>query len=1050
MEVAIIVISSLIVLFELVMFVFLLTKIFKFHTLTLKDTFIFPVIVLFFTVLVFIININYNDIFKWENCPEDFVSRLKIIFGNVFTSFMSSADVIKVSFKSDYIELLKQAISETNEPLSVLFGRINIYKEHFLIGAYYSSYTLSATALVSFSISIIKATVGSWVKNWIKFLFRWEQCFVFGFNKDGQNFIKNLSREEKRKTTVILNSSILNKYTDEKFFIEQNKVSYKLRKYSLEKEIIRTLKQLTWLSFLGKKFKIVTFFDDEGSNIMFVSAAKKFIKECKLQSGFYKEDVNDEKVPLNSIVEVAFKNDIKPDEEYKYISDISYGAGKPICVYEKQDKKEITQRFIFRINRCAKIKYKYEIVKQDRNNEFHKTLRKDSIYQIDHKLFHKVDSIFKTKIKFENDICKPDNCTISLIKLDKPKDITFTISCNESQQAIIDELIVNKIENIEPENTRKYINSKWSETNIVDQCYGLIRTFNKYDVISFDFMCKHSFAAHIQDYLYESKIKTIYDYLSKNGKNQDKNRLLDEAKNIVDSFAEGKESVHLEIELKDKQDEFTKQEYNKMVYEFLDFDEDDLSIRDNCDINLFVLGFGPVNQSVARDILINNQFFTKEKTTIDGKVKYYLKPKRINTWIYDNKPKLVSSSFSNGFLKYSRFKNEANPCHYHELPESFIDDSRLKPSTDINEKYFINKIYDEINDKVKENRHQYNFFLVSFDIDSTNWYHANVLRESLLDLEKRQKNGCKNFFFVRTQEYQRAYYDDDFFEKKNIYPFAIEYTNLKRTDLSDNAALSYKNVVKDNAYKIAKKIHFLYELMGDFTLKISDKKLNEMINDDFYTSDNWKFLSLIKQRSNIYSASSIFSKLSLAGVINHNQYLNYRKFTAFKNKYFKESNKPEELIDFKNYIYRDQSPFPVADTLAFFEHERWNAFEMCCGVLPMKKENVQKKTENDFFCFITKTSNEMNHLNLATEKGLVEYLDDVIKCNETELGEEFNKRKEEIKNSANVIKYDYHLCNYLLKFIEESENELKNNDSNIEDYKINYIIERENKKRKNR
>ena len=90
------------------------------------------------------------------------------------------------------------------------------------------------------------------------------------------------------------------------------------------------------------------------------------------------------------------------------------------------------------------------------------------------------------------------------------------------------------------------------------------------------------------------------------------------------------------------------------------FVNDDLTISDDCDINLYFFGFGNVNQALLRDILITNQFVRKAK---DGD-KTILLPKRLNVEVFESKLKIESMDLFNGILKYKKEK--------YQNPERFL------------------------------------------------------------------------------------------------------------------------------------------------------------------------------------------------------------------------------------------------------------------------------------------------------------------------------------------------------------------------------------------
>ena len=437
--------------------------------------------------------------------------------------------------------------------------------------------------------------------------------------------------------------------------------------------------------------------------------------------------------------------------------------------------------------------------------------------------------------------------------------VTFIINTHKPQQSYLDNFISNYQGDITKRN-------------------GSIRTFNKYDLIAYDFICRNNFAKYID-------------------------------KSLIN---------------------------------------DDCTIKD-CDINLFVFGFGKVNQALVRDILINTQFVTKEEVE-DG---YLLKPKRMNVKIYDRKLKNDDIDISLGFMKYN--KANFNQEDYLELIDNYLESTNFKFDTSIDQFNVIDEIYDEL--KVRKERRQVNFFLISLDSGFVNWNVAYNLKKHLSCL-----SNSSNMFFFRSKE-------DIAFEKSDdMICFGTEVSKDK------NVVLSYENVVKDKVYAQAKKCHYAY-LHSDAKVDgVSEKELN----------DSFKWLNKFKRLSNLYAIANVFFKLSLM------------KLDDVKKEFREAYSKNNSEYSYDLFV-KPKKVYSKREVLRFLEHERWNAFEIGNGVLPLKIKKCKELTAK--YDKFTNQIDDIYHLCITTAKGLVAYHDLAISLKYDE--------------AADVVKYDDDLMDSL-------------------------------------
>lgn len=378
------------------------------------------------------------------------------------------------------------------------------------------------------------------------------------------------------------------------------------------------------------------------------------------------------------------------------------------------------------------------------------------------------------------------------------------------------------------------------------------------------------------------------------------------------------------------------------------FINDDCTLGD-VDIHIYTLGFGRINQPLLRDSLIMNQFVTKK---LVDKNAFKLEPYEIGVDVYDINLKLKALNLTSGLLKYK--KKDFNQNDYLPLPHDYSSNVKFHLLTNVEEMSFINKIYDDIKERMKKNhKKQVNFFLVSLGSDMYNSLIAENMRKHIDAIK-----GSYSFYFVRKDGPINDSREDDYFKYFG----------------NEEELFSTKNVLLDDFFSKAKKEHYFYTK-------------DENIDIDA----EWNKLSRIKQKSNIYAISSLSFKKEL---------LNCNTKEDYFSKYNPHNIKPVDDKDIDRLIKPHESFDPI-DVIAFSEHERWNAYELAQGLLPMKISlfndlNVDKN-EGDYP--INQTGDGNYHLCITSQEGLVEYY------------KLFTSRK---FKGANVIGYDYDLMDHYI------------------------------------
>lgn len=364
------------------------------------------------------------------------------------------------------------------------------------------------------------------------------------------------------------------------------------------------------------------------------------------------------------------------------------------------------------------------------------------------------------------------------------------------------------------------------------------------------------------------------------------------------------------------------------------------TIKD-CDINLFVLGFGKFNQSILKDVLIQTQFATVR----GGK----LAPQRLEVHVYDDHDGYFNLPLSCGILKYQ--KSNFNQEHYFELPEDYASHVHWHMRQKADGK-FICSVYDAIR-KQSRKKPQVNYFLISTGDDCVNLQLTHKLNESLENLD-----SVSNTFFTRVQTSKTVPC-----KHNNVVYFGKE-----------NDVLKYDTVVADSVYRLSKIASCAYN------------------NNQKFTNETWSQLTPIKQQSNVYLVAGIPFKLALLGI---------NDFAISREELFEiyDPTNQRENYAYSTKLSGDAQNLTARDVLAFVEHERWNAFELSVGAMPMKKQWAYQNDNTN------KTPNELYHLCLTTSHGLTQYHDYFV--------EQLQR-----PNEADVIHYDYQLFDTVCKNID--------------------------------
>ena len=417
-------------------------------------------------------------------------------------------------------------------------------------------------------------------------------------------------------------------------------------------------------------------------------------------------------------------------------------------------------------------------------------------------------------------------------------------------------------------------------------------------------------------------------------------------------------------------------EYNYPLTRYMDnrhIDYKTGTLRNDVDVNVFMVGFGNVNKELFLNSVRNNQFITLNKdeknniTELHKAVNYYIFEKEANNNI-DNNLNFTYFRFKNEYPKKG-FENDYYDVTLSPANFPLLEEGTINVDSDKFYKVLEDAIEKEPSSKVKT----FNYIIVAcgedlFDIDIAKKIKQKAQEWDLVD-------GSELKIFVRVKnDYLSEMTTLENDNEYEIIPFGYEsevlnlgnIVNLELENLALRRHIKYTEgsyVNKDE--KITKKINQILENPVYKNIKVSsdlNKKIEMIALYDWFYKWNQN-----KRESNIYSALNIRFKLNLLGFDIAQQYdkESYDNLSLdFYNKYGKNTN-----TEFKDMNVKGARRY-----LAIQEHFRWNAYMICNGFLPARKSKLDELYSKYGEGYKDVMASKRYHLNITSMKGLEDYM----------------------------------------------------------------------------
>lgn len=380
-------------------------------------------------------------------------------------------------------------------------------------------------------------------------------------------------------------------------------------------------------------------------------------------------------------------------------------------------------------------------------------------------------------------------------------------------------------------------------------------------------------------------------------------------------------------------------------------------IKNEAEINVCFIGFGPTNRQVFLKTVANSQFFTKaDHALVHKKVHYYVfdKADAHNDKNLNQNYFRYSLEFYRQYKKYKEKmlgegKNEkSKEWDYLPLPDYPADDwfhpecnGALSDKDPYFEKHFckmdINRyeFYDKLQ-KIFDKENSYTYIIIAFGEDLENVDLAKKISARLLMWGKSK--DAHVFAKVRNGALFHTHNADD----SSIILFGATESVY---DLSAIANHEIREMAFSKSFVYARK-------NGRDEKEARRKAVSE-----------WMDMGFDQRMSNFYCCLNLRTKLNLLGF----DYVKKTKgddvgaLEEFQKRYYGADADDNKSID--QDLYRDGS---VRTLLAIQEHQRWNANYICAGIIPSTKSEIIAGVGKDM-------KHRLVHENLTTFDGLEKY-----------------------------------------------------------------------------
>lgn len=393
-------------------------------------------------------------------------------------------------------------------------------------------------------------------------------------------------------------------------------------------------------------------------------------------------------------------------------------------------------------------------------------------------------------------------------------------------------------------------------------------------------------------------------------------------------------------------------------------------VRNDCKFNVCMIGFGPTMKQTFLRMVSDAQFYTES----DGKIVH----KKVNYYFFDCKPSYSDKIFNQTYNRFTHqfLKNEYSQESFLPLPDYPANDGLYREGKGVrewndNNHFFVKNINDysfmsDLCSILADGEKAYNYIIISYGDDLENIDLAKKINDTI------QMEGVlqRSYLFVKVRNKNLS---DSLKSAQDtnsgciIYPFGCAVDTV----------FNVNNVINDTVKEMA--------LFKSFSYPRNERSVSSWNNRYEAAIEKWKKYKPEQKASNYYGALNLRLKLNLMGFdyapkaekIPDATSEFYRMYFGTdvpeeveRLRYWFEENKKTVTVDGKDKtvkgynksIYTDSS---VRTEFARQEHQRWNAYYVVSGVVPLSKKKIYETGGQDM--------DRMRHGCLTTFEGLEEY-----------------------------------------------------------------------------
>ncbi len=407
------------------------------------------------------------------------------------------------------------------------------------------------------------------------------------------------------------------------------------------------------------------------------------------------------------------------------------------------------------------------------------------------------------------------------------------------------------------------------------------------------------------------------------------------------------------------------------------------TVREGIALNVLLIGFGRLNESLFLTSVSNNQFLTlKDGRLIPKPVTYHIYDRYYPEGKFTSEARVHSGSLHHGYLRYESFLNAVGGHEKDYLELIPMPARTVKHPLEVTHPDFYASVRD-----VLRNENAYSYIVVSFGTDMENIELAEKLRQKLG--EWGVTAPVKIFVKVRDRSAAESLNGD----LGGLILFGSDSSCVYNTEV----------ILHEKSERMARLMHLFYTAVGE----IGDGHIK---NDDAVLQSgkirelaraSWYGYKQFQRESNTYACLSARMKLQLCGYdIGEG---GEDRTEEFLKKY--QENDPRipsglTVAGKPVWAYPNDKQFRTSLRwrLVVQEHQRWCANMIANGLIPADREELAKNKKELFPM--------RKHKNITTMEGLVEYRK--IMANTFKTSEE----------KEDVIRYDYQIMDdidWLLK-----------------------------------